>query len=189
MNPFTCIRGFIIISLYIHTYFKFIFILDICPCFNRLFSTWEMWLGWRQDDTTPLAFKEVSKWGQPTDNPNKGVHEFIGDTPGKRQNVAPHINKDSTLYSIFMYSCTFQTVTVLLTQRSKLWQTIETEKCFLLLEQHVLKILRSFWTSGCKQSSVLHKGRVNFRHNTNILESKFTICVTRLVTHMAWNSI
>jgi hypothetical protein len=105
-----------------------------------------------------------------TDSPNKGVHQFNADTPGKRQNVAPRINKDSTLYSVFMDSCTFQSMAVLLTQRSKLWQTIETEKCFWLLQRHLLKILRSFWTSGYERSLVLLKGRVNFRHNTNVLE-------------------
>jgi hypothetical protein len=30
------------------------------------------------------------------------VHQFTGDTPGKRQNVAPHFNQDMTPYSIFM---------------------------------------------------------------------------------------
>jgi hypothetical protein len=150
-----------------------------------------MWQGWRQYDydTTPLAFEGVSKCGQLTDSPNKGVHHFNGDTPGKRQNVAPRTNKESTLHSIFVYSCTFQTMIVLLTQRSKLWQTMETEKCFWLLERHLLKILRSSWTSGSERSLVLLKGRVNFRHNTKVLESKFTHCVTRLVTHMAWKSI
>jgi hypothetical protein len=65
-----------------------------------------------------------------TDSPNKGVQQFNVDTPGKRQNVAPRINKYSTLCSVFIDSCTFQTMTVLLTQRSKLRQTMETEKCF-----------------------------------------------------------
>jgi hypothetical protein len=39
-----------------------------------------------------------------------------------------------------------------LTHRSKLWQTIETEKCFWLLQRHLLKILRSFWMSGYGRS-------------------------------------
>jgi hypothetical protein len=51
---------------------------------------------------SPLASEGVSKWRQPTDRPNTRVHQFTGDTPGKRQNVAPHINEDSTPYSVFM---------------------------------------------------------------------------------------
>jgi hypothetical protein len=50
----------------------------------------------------PLVSEVVSKWRQPTDRPNKCVHQFTGDTPGKRQNVVPHFNKDLTPYSIFM---------------------------------------------------------------------------------------
>jgi hypothetical protein len=56
------------------------------------------------NDITPSsrASKDTSKWGQPTDLTNRTVHQFTGDTPGKRQNVAPHINKDSTSFSVFM---------------------------------------------------------------------------------------
>jgi hypothetical protein len=55
------------------------------------------------DDMTPpsLASKYMSKWGQPTDWTNRSVHQVTGDTPGKRQNVAPHKNKDSTPFSVF----------------------------------------------------------------------------------------
>jgi hypothetical protein len=56
------------------------------------------------DDITPVspASEDTSKWGQPTDWRNRSVHQFTGDTPGKRQNVAPHINKNSTPFSVFM---------------------------------------------------------------------------------------
>jgi hypothetical protein len=50
----------------------------------------------------PLASEGVTKWGEPTGGPSKGVRKFIGDTPGKRQNVAPNTNKDSTPYSVSM---------------------------------------------------------------------------------------
>jgi hypothetical protein len=33
---------------------------------------------------------------------NSNIHPFTGDMTGKRQNVALHINKDSTPYSIFI---------------------------------------------------------------------------------------
>jgi hypothetical protein len=38
------------------------------------------------DDITPpsLASKYMSKWGHPTDWTNRSVHQFTGDTPGKR---------------------------------------------------------------------------------------------------------
>jgi hypothetical protein len=51
---------------------------------------------------SPLASEGMSTWRQPTDRPNTCVHQFTGDTPGRRQNMAPHINKDSIPYSIFM---------------------------------------------------------------------------------------
>jgi hypothetical protein len=56
------------------------------------------------DDITPpsLASKYTSKWGQPTDWTNRSVHQFAGDTSGKRRNVAPHINKDLTPFNVFM---------------------------------------------------------------------------------------
>ena len=40
-------------------------------------------------------------WRRQTGARNTRIHEFTGDKPGKRQNVPPHINKDSTPDSVF----------------------------------------------------------------------------------------
>jgi hypothetical protein len=47
-------------------------------------------------------------WRQQTDATNTRIRQFPDEKPGKRQNVAPHINKDSTPDSVFMlYFATF----------------------------------------------------------------------------------
>jgi hypothetical protein len=61
---------------------------------------------------TPLAPQGVSKWEQFMGGTN--IHQFTGDMTGKRQNFAPHINKDSTPYSVFMLY--FAAVTTLLVE-------------------------------------------------------------------------
>jgi hypothetical protein len=56
------------------------------------------------DEMTPalLPPQGMSVWGQLTNVPNRSVHKFTGDMSGKRQNIASHINKDSTPYRTFM---------------------------------------------------------------------------------------
>jgi hypothetical protein len=44
-------------------------------------------------------------WIQQTGATNTRIYQFTGDKPGKRQNVAPHSNKDSTPDSVFMVYC------------------------------------------------------------------------------------
>jgi hypothetical protein len=41
-------------------------------------------------------------WRQKTGTKNTRIHQFTGDKTGKRQNVEPHINKDSTPSSVLM---------------------------------------------------------------------------------------
>jgi hypothetical protein len=64
----------------------------------------------------PLASEGVPKRRQLTDRPSKCVHQFSGVTPGKRQNMAPHMNKDSTPYSVFMLY--FESVIALLVEET-----------------------------------------------------------------------
>jgi hypothetical protein len=42
----------------------------------------------------PFASQGVSKWVQPTGGTQSNNHQFNGDMTNKRQNVAPHINRD-----------------------------------------------------------------------------------------------
>jgi hypothetical protein len=52
-------------------------------------------------------------WRQQTAATNTRIHQFTGDKTGKRQNVAPHINKDSTTDSVLMlYSAAVITLVV-----------------------------------------------------------------------------
>jgi hypothetical protein len=67
----------------------------------------------------PLGSEGVSMWGQPTDGTNESVHQFTGDTSGKRQNVTTHINKDLTPYSIFMLY--FASVITLLVEETNIY--------------------------------------------------------------------
>jgi hypothetical protein len=50
---------------------------------------------------TPCAPQGISKWGQVTCWTNSNIHLFTDDMTGKRQNVAPHINKALTPFSVF----------------------------------------------------------------------------------------
>jgi hypothetical protein len=49
---------------------------------------------------TPPAPQGVLKWGQVTGRTNSNIHPFTSDMAGKKQNVAPHINKDLTPYNV-----------------------------------------------------------------------------------------
>jgi hypothetical protein len=44
---------------------------------------------------TPPVPWGISKWGQVIGQTNSNIHPFTGDMTGKRQNVAPRLNKDS----------------------------------------------------------------------------------------------
>jgi hypothetical protein len=50
----------------------------------------------------------MSKWGQLEGRTNRNIHQFNCDTTGKRQNMAPHINKNLTPLNIFMFFSLWQ---------------------------------------------------------------------------------
>jgi hypothetical protein len=126
-----------------------------------------MWLGWWQMIPPPPAFEGVSKWGQLTVQTRVSISSLV--THLAKDRMCHPISTRTLLHTEFLCIPTlFKLWQCCWLNRSKLWQTMEAEKCFWLLEQHLLKILRSFWTSGYEWSLVLFKGRVNFIQNKNL---------------------
>jgi hypothetical protein len=52
--------------------------------------------------STPLASQGVSKCRQLTGGTNSNIQQFTGYVTAKRQNMAPYIHKDFTLYNVLM---------------------------------------------------------------------------------------